>query len=485
MHSCEFDDGIMENKNLQPSGRFIVAEKNYEDLMHDQKIAGITKKLSTKTNLNVDNTNGRMVYSQTNNFSIDTDKSVYIEDTRNGIYSYTFVVNRTGVTNTDIVENLVLSFPQAGYIQLKLVKYSLTPAEKEDVSKGVYIDLTDNVVTTTSITDTEFVSQISDKIIFVAIANCISIYETSCTGSENHQDGYLSNGQECPGHHQEFLGQICVADNGGGVSWPDLPVNSGTPGQNGPGQNGGSPNPNGQIVTTPVLPELDSPCDKIKPLLSLSKANLKPKIEALQSCAGQSAGECGTSLQKNAAGAYSSNPVPPNPTGSELVVPHGGNVYGSIHTHPIFPNTIPMYSWGDVHSLFKTYDNSAPHNDKDVTVILVVKTFDALGNPVDTTYALIIKNTSAFTTKMDAELAALNGTLKEKIEEKNKELKSRYENVGRGIKNWEKGFLSFFKDYNISLMKANDALTNWNELTVNNDSLPYDQQIIISNPCIL
>ena len=180
-------------------------------------------------------------------------------------------------------------------------------------------------------------------------------------------------------------------------------------------------------------------------------------------------------------GVFDTNPIPSNPNSFFINVPYDGDVYGSIHTHPL--KAIAMFSWTDMHSLYKMYEKSAAHNGKDVTIILLAKTNDANGNLINNTYALTINNPALFLDKMDKELNAMSGTLKEKLKEKDESVKAKYDFIGRGSANWEKGFLNYFKDYNISLMKANPTFTGWNELKLNDSSLPYDKQTITPNPC--
>lgn len=252
--SCQVEESISQSKN----GKYKMQQKRYEDLLSDKRIAPIMKNASTENNLNRAQ---RTIHSESNGFYIDTDKSNYIEDTESPYTSYTFNVIRPESESSDYLENLVLSFPEEGLCQITLIKYELTPEEQKNLEKGTYVDFNGKIISKTSLNDSDFAAQLSERLIFVDNGSCFSLVQTSCSYG-NHPDGYL-NGKSCPGFHEEIVWTFCN-DSGGGSS-ADNGGSSNDNGSNTSGTvsvgshtSGGSTNTgsNPPNVTAPIAPQL-------------------------------------------------------------------------------------------------------------------------------------------------------------------------------------------------------------------------------------
>ncbi|MFC4739824.1 hypothetical protein ACFO3U_07445 [Flavobacterium ponti] len=169
---------------------------------------------------------------------------------------------------------------------MTLIRYELTTQEKQDLKNGLNIDLRDNIIITSSVEDNEFAANLSDKLALSQDGDCFTLIQTSCNGSLNHPDGYLPDGSNCPGHHEEGIWTFCN-DNGsssGGDTFGGLDTginNNNTSGTQTSGSGGGG----GNVTTSPVIcktcPEFDenSPCEKIKN--GTSSAAYKQKFKAL------------------------------------------------------------------------------------------------------------------------------------------------------------------------------------------------------------
>lgn len=258
-------------------------------MLLDKKVSSLVKNYPTKKEVK-NRLASRTIYAEDDNFYIDTEQSIYIEDTESNYSSYTFTVYRTETDNTNYLENLVLSFPDDDHYQLTLIRYELTTQEKQDLENGIDVDLSNNVITTTPVDDSDFGVELSNKLILVEDGDCFTLIETTCSYG-NHADGYYESGNECPGHHEEEIWTFCNDSGGGGGSGSsdgdtsggyssDGTIDTGTGGGGGGSGSGtGSSNTDdgsnigdnckgcgGNVITSP-LPELEeeileeTPCE--------------------------------------------------------------------------------------------------------------------------------------------------------------------------------------------------------------------------------
>jgi len=213
--NCEYDEkaNTPENQNSK-TGRYKIQRKKINDLLLDKKVSSLVKDYPTKKEVKNGLAN-RVISAENDNFYIDTEQSIYIEDTETNYSSYTFTVYRTETDSTNYLENLVLSFPDDDHYQLTLIRYELTDLEKQDLENGIDIDLSDNTITITPIEDSDFGAELSGRIFLVQDGDCFTFIQTSCSFG-NHPDGIDVDGSNCPGHHEETLWTFCnsiVIDN--------------------------------------------------------------------------------------------------------------------------------------------------------------------------------------------------------------------------------------------------------------------------------
>ena len=105
--------------------------------------------------------------------------------------------------------------------------------------------------------------------------------------------------------------------------------------------------------------------------------------------------------------------------------------------------------------------NARPENKKEVCFMLVCKD----DNGVDQVYALKINSFASLRSKIYSDF---KNPVLEKLDEKAK-LKSLEDNLKEKYdsdSNSERAFLQFFKDYNISLYKADETGNSFNKLTL-------------------
>ena len=161
----------------------------------------------------------------------------------------------------------------------------------------------------------------------------------------------------------------------------------------------------------------------------------------------------------------------------------GDYYFGSIHTHP-YPGGVPMFSWTDMFSLQQFWQNATLSNRNEIIIFLVCK--DDSG--VNQVYALTINNTDALTNTIFNEVQTeINPTNLAEIpvnEQQNyitAHMDKKLTDLYAESNNKELTFLNRFKDFGISLYKANSTLTNWDMLTIQNPNTPNAS--ILSTPC--
>lgn len=200
----------------------------------------------------------------------------------------------------------------------------------------------------------------------------------------------------------------CVTTSGSGdpIFGPGSP---GEPGDGGGGDSGDGNNPNnppaggegdehGQpeappLITSPVVDE-DSPCEQLKILSNPTNQNINPEIDFLKAklLAGVK-NEWASDFKTEQL--YSGQIVYTN-TRSEGTANHtnsqtGWYNIGSAHLHT--KNGTPIFSWGDIHSLFKGYESASPGRQSSMTRILICPNPNDLSKP--NVYAIKVDNVQA------------------------------------------------------------------------------------------
>jgi hypothetical protein len=398
--ACQKDDDLKTTgQHLEKTNLKINTISSKEIISNDKLTSKLQKFSNTKTTKDNENSQNREVYNTVYDFYIDTDIAKYIE-TETG-HSYTFPVYRNVQNN--LTENLLLALQEDGSYKAFLIAYNFTEEQKTQ------IDNLQNIVGNYDMDITIINEDLSGDILGKMI------WEDGCyinrTVYHTNPDGTWVYTGTCP---WEAIGNYdycssytidsvitCNNNSGGGTS-----TGSGNPNNtnNSPHGSGGGSSNNTSPITCRFCPVLDEcPIDMIKnandvcvpdPCVNLNnqidptKANIKPAIIELQGNLNQQ-GETGKSLKKDQNGVYS-NPDVPTVSGLKIKVPFGAYYYGSIHVHP-YPIGTPAFSWADVFSLLKFYDNAAFGNQQEVTIVLVCT--DNSG--VNQVYSLVVDDRQA------------------------------------------------------------------------------------------
>jgi hypothetical protein len=241
---------------------------------------------------------------------------------------------------------------------------------------------------------------------------------------------------------------------------------------------GGGGTPNDEPVTN-VEQDLPTPCLDLKNLIDYNfntTNSLKSSINWLEDKVNATVNnkEAGVEVKKmmnpDETFRYEFTQVLSNEQFSVLLS-IGSSYVGGLHSHP--SDGYAMFSFQDIRFLLNVYDEASSTRKGAVFNGLVCK--DNAGNT--NTYMLKIDNIDALRKQVDA---VWNNSKYLKFQKEDLRIKAIHNNQARKYKNsngnLEKSFIEQFKDFGISLYKA-DAITNsFDKLTLNNS-------IVTPTPC--
>lgn len=218
------------------------------------------------------------------------------------------------------------------------------------------------------------------------------------------------------------------------------------------------------------LPPQDPPCVSLTKLFETNKENIRPKINNLKTKLNQ-AFEFAINFKKYTfpEEEYLSQeelPIDKNTS----IYRSDGFFYAQIHTHP--EGTVPMFSWQDIKALKEIYQFAKPNYKKDVFIMIVC--------PNNKVYAAKVDDFTKLETKINADWD--NSKYENYSEkEKNDDLIKMMRKVYSKDSDKERAFLKRFKEYGISVYKANTDLTNWSKLSLDNPN--NENPTVNLNPC--
>ncbi len=404
-----------------------------------------------------------------------TDEIVMIQT--NDITHYTFKLSVEQEDNEFYNLNIFVD-NQGEIIDFKVFKYVPDAIWLEDTSQSFsgYISIANNVFELSDIQDTLYSKT---KTVEACIDDVSAEWE--CSFGNPHAPG------TCNATSFDYIVTVnwvpCSSGGGGGGGGTSPPIHigsetDGTDDCNTCGANGGTSGTGSQGAgtssNTAVLPptqEFIEPCDKLNHLIDSTKVNIKPSLELLKTTLNQD-GENGVSMKKatdpTTGDVTYTNVNLPATTGNSIGIPAGGGEnYAGVHTHS--QSTYPMFSWNDINTLFNLHLRATSDTKSEVAFMLVSQ--ETLVSAQQDVYALHIDDWREFRNAFNAELNAVvaadedltvTSSLEDKIKKINEVLGDDY----RDSTNIERTFLDFFKDYNISLYKANEDITNWSKLTI-------------------
>lgn len=417
---------------------------------------------------------GRTVNVNDYGFSVETEDIMYIQDGDN--YSYTFKIYRD--TLTSLTENLVLKPKNDGSFETYLVQYNYAEEDKENYNNGLpvankhqktQIQLLDNIDTNVFFRGSG--NQVEGGLPPLPSGCCWELIDYEATidydaGTWEVIDYYQIN-CNCGGGSGSGTGSGDGGNTGGwsgngntdGGSNPSSGNTGGTSG--GVGSSGSSNSGVKPIITSPVGLDgepifEEDPCVQLKNITKPEQDNIKPVIDILKTHLNEDI-EYSANFRK-----YLDSDPPEylneihiglDKHNSRLFMAQSW--YGQIHTHPV--GTDPMFSWRDLKALSNLYFETKAIYKQDVFIMIVC--------PNDKVYSLKLDNLEILNAKLDEDWNNL-GNLTEK--EKNDKLDLMMQDVFSSDSDIEKAFINRFKDYGISLYRANADITQWTKIELEN-----------------
>ena len=350
-------------------------------------------------------------------------------------------------SQTNELDNLLIVSDALNGSKSYLINYKLLPTTNEQATK--VIDSNEPIIKYEIAFDpnASFSSKFSSDCIELIIIYC-SDSNYYCGGTDTAHGCYQTTTISCGGGGSEIGSSSDSSGGNAGSGMLTSPV-----GTNPHGGAGGS----GNDLTPP------NPCEKLKNLFDPAKANIKPNIvnDLQPNIAVNPSGEKGVLLTMSPEGATTNFVISPTQTNSVNILA-GGNRYSAIHTQPL--DTYPMFSWSDVVVLNSLNNHAAPHNQGMASFLLVCQD----DNGDFQTYAIVFDPDSLNETidQFINNPENIGCTVKEISDKMDEVLGEEY----RKDNNYERAFLKFMLNSNVSLYKANSTLTNWSKLSLSNNS---------------
>ena len=482
LFSCELNEEVIRRES--DTNKINIREASLEKLLRENKFVNAYNAVYANRE------KSRTVMEGQYSFTIVPHGAKVIEDGNKT--SYTFKITRE-ISNPDYFENLVINVDSLGQPSAYILKY--TPSEPLSLSAHGSFAFKGQV----KITPIVYNASEMDKTTICVTAQilmCDQAWSPDNTGvhvatnecnDQNHlfyspvTTCYTTNGDIGGGGDGDPGVTVPIGDDGGG--------SGGGGGDGDPSTGGGLTPPNHcprcpVFETTPVEEWTEPPlhCDKLKGLLK--SAAVKNAIRALNS--EQVFGgtkEKGYNLALNPQNKLIATEVPYQSTGESSVrYSQSAMLFGGIHCH--LRSHAPMFSHDDVAILsgFYTRHNFIGNNgvaDPTIPVHIVVTNQGIYAISADD-HVSIQKLLDIYSNK-DSRKKFINdiGKRYDKLADENTLLPIGY------LQNYQKTFLEFLKenDLNISLYNANDDLTGWTKLSLNNDSNTNTNEPIIKTNC--
>lgn len=221
------------------------------------------------------NANQKNVSSSIYNFSINTNVCKMI--TVDSLTTYTFEVTRE--QDNGFFENLVVQELTDGTFKTKLFRYNVTAQEKENILKGIDVDMT-NKISTILIDDPSFVTDIFSKIYFSTFcyeSSTVYVQGTPCGGIQAHNwneacpHAGTALAAQPPSLQTVYTMVPCPIDETGGGSEPTGPTDTGEIGGGGTSPTGGG--------GLGEIEEEETPCSRMKK--NSNKTSFKQRFKEL------------------------------------------------------------------------------------------------------------------------------------------------------------------------------------------------------------
>ncbi|UOX35115.1 hypothetical protein LXD69_06275 [Flavobacterium sediminilitoris] len=423
--SCQFEEeGVMQEQLHEES---FTIERINGDVFRARAPKAFGKVLFLQKSM-VDATENKSVAID-GVFSVETDEVLQI--TKGNRVSYTLPVYR--FDESDLVENLVLTWQgEAGY-SAKIISYILTDEERSAIEGGFFVDVSKKMLIWSLDDGNGVFSSVLNKSSSGDCFKTTIAYDMCCHNVHNTLD--VQNGARCtcpspPTGYTYVIESVSCDDDGGG-GWEDPvsidPIHSvpgdgqGSIGGGTPGESGGGTAPDDPTntdndpvdhfeddLTLPVLVVRDppTPCEILKNQ-TIDNLAFNSKLDSLKQLVLTTNPDYDTTETmvnvKRLDNEYIYS-VTNNSSANNAYISVKGNMtnrdVASIHNHPV--NSIPVFSYVDIVSYYDTYTFVLDSRKNEYTDYVVC--FN------NTTYALRMENPTALANLfMGLDLATVEG----------------------------------------------------------------------------
>jgi hypothetical protein len=475
---CQNDE--LQEKIVSSTQKHKVEQKSLKDLPGLIPVVENMKKIRPKSN----------VYARTTETFLGVENvitdDIYVYSDSTGYKTYSFKIEN--IHNTLKFENLHLIETETGYIAY-IMSYdpdsSWLEEKKSDPHEEVYMtnyvgEITKYSLEREVIYSTDQNNYTTNSSNGVTVICTWSMVPYCLLGNHAHENGVIdgyclflrfSMVETC----ESFYGGGGESSNnaGGSTNNPDPNPSGETTGTVVVGTEpisgiGTGSTPNESVVVS--LPPQDPPCVSLSKLLEVDKEDIRSKITNLKTKLNEPF-EFAINFKKFTRPEEEYLSQEEEPIDKETsVIWVDGYWYGQIHTHP--EGTVPMFSWQDIENLKDLYKFAKPNYKQDVFMIIVC--------PNNKVYAVKVDDFTKLETKIDADWNNSKYNTYT-VDEKNKDLKEMMKEVYRKDSNSERAFLKRFKEYGISVYKANIEVTEWSKLSLNNPN--SNNSSVIPTPC--
>ncbi|BCY28019.1 hypothetical protein [Flavobacterium okayamense] len=510
--ACNYDDSSREYHDEDGNKAHFKKEKVSFEIFSKNK--NLFSKLNTDKETLTAKSANKIVSASDNSFFINTNSATYIEN-ENGLHSYTFYINRN--LENVLLENLVISLQEDGTYKSFIVTYNITQPEFENLKNGLFVDM-DNKMSIEIFNDDNFLSQLSNKIVYSPCITGTTEYWKCSNNVSGHRPG-VPGYPNCIADTFEYVINVeyglCATDDGEVIGTGD------TGGSNGGGGGSSDSNDstydgsdtsihgNGGVDTAPTLNEDNSmqdpptPCDELNKLTEKKNYPTHPYMDSndkrIRNAIINMGSEFSASTEKGYAFFNMGNYLEygpfakyTNPSGDNHVhFPGFAYQFGTIHTHPT-SGYFPMFSHDDIYTLLSIADtynsgfySSYNTSGNNLFVSVLVVNIDG----VIYTYAIKIDDINKLGKLRDVH-PNNNGSPRKWSKFANS-LSYYYEEYANGYNgsklDYEKTFLTFLKnkDLGVSLYEMNQTgfgtpsvTETWSKLELNSDN-----SNVVSTPC--
>lgn len=475
--SCSEDYEIHEHNH----SKFRIKPISINDVISNQK--AFEKLTNPKSRFKTNSTSDRIINDTVNNFSIETENGIFIED--GDYHSYTFKITRPNGSNF-LLENVVVSKKNETEYETILYQYNITQQELGMIDNGEFVDL-NGKINKILLENSIIVSEVTGKYYYNGSCyedNPVYVAGQTCqgTGANNHTFEEVQSGQYCsqfgtingplPGYWTWQSTLVPCDDSGGGGT------------SSGSGQYGGGGSGGGSTTTTPVNncrtcpPEFNpapTPCQQLKNMnnrtVVLPSGNTQSVLQNLNDLTNNitTPKERGYFLEPDATQTLLIEHYYEGQPNSDEVEMDLDTLAVDIimHTHYKM-SQLPVFSLADLYQIYYSMTVGNIYSPTTFTSILVT----AHG----TKYALKITDPSAFlnwgnTFFYGWDLPLPAGTNNPLID-KSENQYSKYVNNNFSNTLNENGLAKFIQNLGIELYSANSNFSQWSKVTPNTNGTP-------------